>query len=97
MEFKFTAATKPKKLDGITKQRAQLIKRINEQIAILENHDGGPLPRRSWAWQDESGNWLLGVQYGYKPLELKKGMTAVQCDSLAHSADALSVLIATES
>ena len=81
MELKFSPATKPKAVDGISKQQAKLAKRIDEQIKILENHTAGLLPPKSWAWVDENGSLLVSIQYGYQPLELKKGMFALQCDS----------------
>ena len=89
MELKFSPAIKPRSQDGVSKLRLKLLTRIDEQIAILDRHEGGPLPRKSWAWRDESGAFLVGVNYGYKPLELKKGMFAIRCETVEQSSEAL--------
>jgi hypothetical protein len=89
MELKFSPAIKPRSQDGVAKLRLKLLTRIDEQIAILDRHEGGPLPRKSWAWRDESGAFLVGVNYGYKPLEMKKGMFAIEYKDVIDVSNAL--------
>ena len=92
MELKFSAAVKPKKTTGVTKLRAQLAQRINEQIHLVHQHGDGPLPQKSWAWLGDAGSYFVGVRYGHRPIELKKGMFAVECSDIQDVADVLSHL-----
>jgi hypothetical protein len=73
----------------LTKLRAQLAKRINEQIHLVHQHGDGPLPQKSWAWLGDAGSYFVGVRYGHRPIELKKGMFAVECDDLPAIANTL--------
>jgi hypothetical protein len=51
----------------------------------------GFLPRTSWIWMDDSGAYFLPVKYGRNPIpiELKKGMFAIQCEGIQHAAEVL--------
>ena len=42
----------------------------------------GQQPRAAWVWMDEAGTYFLPIKYGRQPMELKKGMFAVQCKDL---------------
>lgn len=90
MELKFVAAHKPEAINVAVQRRQRLVRRIDQQIGMVENLKDGFLPRTSWIWTDSEGIFFLPIKYGRNPIELKKGMFAIQCDSIEAAAAALS-------
>jgi len=89
MELKFVAAKKPETVDVTVKRRQRLVRRLDQQINLIKSATDGMLPRASWVWIDEKGAYYLPIKYGRNPIELKKGMFAIQCDSVEGAAEAL--------
>lgn len=92
MELKFVATKKPEAVNVIVQRRQRLVRRIDQQIGIIQNAKDGLLPRTAWVWMDGSGAYFLPIKYGRNPIELKKGMFAIQCDDIGHAADALTTV-----
>lgn len=95
MELKFVAAKKPEAVNVTVQRRQRLVRRLDQQINLIQNAKDGLLPRTSWIWMDREGTYYLPIKYGRNPIELKKGMFAIQCDSIDHTADALAVIRAS--
>jgi len=89
MELKFVAATRPEKISPTVQRRQKLIRRIDQQIGYVRQMIDGDQPRATWVWMNEAGTYFLPIKYGRQPLELKKGMFAVQCADLDHVETAL--------
>lgn len=92
MELKFVAVKKPEALNTAAQRRQRLVRRIDQQISLVKSAMNGLLPRASWAWMDDKGNYLLPLKYGRHPIELKKGMFAIECESIEQTIDALTKL-----
>jgi hypothetical protein len=90
MELKFVAAHKPESVNVTVQRRQRLVRRIDQQIGLIENAKDGFLPRTAWIWGDDHGAYFLSIKYGRDPIELKKGMWAIQCDSIEAAAPVLS-------
>lgn len=71
-------------------RRQRLVRRIDQQISLIEGVKDGFLPRTAWIWIDEHGAYFMSIKYGRNPIELKKGMFAIQCDSIEAAVPALS-------
>jgi hypothetical protein len=82
MELKFVATKKPVAVDVVTQRRQRLIRRIDQQISLIKSATDLGIPRASWVWMDEAGAYLLPIKYGRNPIELKKGMFSIQCDTV---------------
>lgn len=82
MELKFVATKKPTAVDVVTQRRQRLIRRIDQQISLVKSAKDLGIPRSSWVWMDENGSYLVPIKYGRQPIELKKGMFAIQCCDL---------------
>lgn len=82
MEMKFVTAKKPAVGDVVVQRRQRLVRRIEQQVSLMLNAKEGAMPRSSWAWMDDAGRYLVPINYGRQPIELKKGMFAIQCDSV---------------
>lgn len=89
MELKLVAAHKPEAINVVVQRRQRLVRRIDQQIGMVENAKDGFLPRTSWIWTDSNGIFFLPIKYGRNPIELKKGMFAIQCDGIEHAAEVL--------
>ena len=92
MELKFVAAKKPDAVNTAVQRRQRLVRRLDQQISLVKSTADGMLPRASWLWMDDKGAYFLPVKYGRNPIELKKGMFAIQCDSLDEAAQALAAV-----
>lgn len=92
MELKFVAAKKPEAVNTTVLRRQRLVRRIDQQVSLISAAKGGMLPRTSWVWMDDKGNYFLPIKYGRNPIELKKGMFAIECDDIDHAADALTMV-----
>jgi hypothetical protein len=82
MELKFVSNQKPGKVEVTILRRQKLVRRIDQQIGLVRSVIEGHDPRGSWFWMDEIGTYFVPIKYGRQPLELKKGMFAVQCGNL---------------
>lgn len=89
MELKFVAAKKPEASDPIVQRRHRLVRRLDQQISLMKSAADGMLPRSSWIWMDNKGAYFLPVKYGRQTIELKKGMFAIECDSVDLTIQAL--------
>ncbi len=92
MELKFVAAKKPDAVNTTVLRRQRLVRRLDQQISLIKSAADGMLPRASWVWMDENGSYFLPVKYGRNPIELKKGMYAVQCDTIEGAGQALAAV-----
>lgn len=89
MELKYVAAQKPTTQNPTVQRRQRLVRRINQQIALLNEATAGTIPSKSWVWMDEEGACFLSIKYGRQVLELKKGMPSIQCADLKQAAEAM--------
>ena len=92
MELKFVATKKPEAVNTTVLRRQRLVRRIDQQVSLISAAKGGMLPRTSWVWMDDKGSYFLPIKYGRNPIELKKGMFAIECEDIDHAADALSTI-----
>lgn len=90
MELKFVAAKKPEAVNISIQRRQRLVRRLDQQISLIHNAKDSFLPRTSWVWMNDDGAYFLAIKYGRNPIELKKGMFAIQCESLETATSALS-------
>ncbi len=89
MELKFVATARPEKISPAIQRRQKLVLRIDQQIMYIRQMIEGHNPRAAWVWMDEAGTYFLPIKYGRYPIELKKGMFAVQCKDLDEAERAL--------
>lgn len=82
MDLKFVAFTKPAYANPVQARRQRLVRRLDQQLAMITETSDTALPRSSWIWLDESGAYFLSINYGRDPIEIKKGMYAIQCENL---------------
>lgn len=92
MELKFVATKKPETVNMAVQRRQRLVRQIDQQISLIQNAKDGLLPRTSWVWMDEGGTYFLPIKYGRNPIELTKGMFAIQSESIEYAADALAAI-----
>lgn len=89
---------RPAITDRIVIRRNGLVKRIGEQIDVLENiiayQPVAKLPKSTmkWWWQD-GARYYVAVYYARAPLELAKGKYSAQCVDLPAVVNALRRLI----
>lgn len=82
MKLKFVATQKPKTQNPTIQRRQRIVRRIDQQIALLSKAGPDGLPNTSWVWMDDEGTCLLSVKYGRQVLELEKGMPSIFCGDL---------------
>jgi len=92
MELKFAAAQKPKTQNPITQRRQRIIRRIDQQIALLSAAKSDGLPSTSWVWMDDEGTCLLSIKYGRQVLELEKGMPSIFCGDLKKAIEVITYI-----
>ena len=92
MELKFVTAKKPENVNTAVQRRQRLVRRLDQQISLIKSAADGMLPRASWVWMDEKGIYFLPIKYGRQPIELRKGMYAVQCDTIEGTGQALAAV-----
>jgi len=92
MELKFAAAQKPKTQNPTTLRRQRIIRRIDQQIAILSAAKAEGLPSSSWVWMDDEGTCLLSIKYGRQVLELEKGMPSIFCGDLKKAIEVITYI-----
>jgi hypothetical protein len=76
----------------IVQRRQRLARRIDKQIELLKNAQGGLLPPNCWAWIDDKEKLLLPVRYGTNSIELQNGKAAIECDDLEMVAKGLETI-----
>ena len=92
-----SAAKKPQIVDQKDARRVRLMKRIEDQITIVEAVKRGeepskPYRRRSrWFWA-EGGEYYVYLQYARHALELAKGRFSVKCTDIDGMIEAFKAL-----
>ncbi len=97
-DVKLVSAVRPTFQDPVTLKRSKFISRVSEQLEIANHlmkgeqipftsfHDPVSLkrPRKvsPWWWIDKEGKYLMAIKYGSKVIELAKGKSAVQAETL---------------
>jgi len=89
MELKFVSATKPTQVSPDVQRRQKMASQIDRQVGFANDLKDGKPARASWVWMDDKGKYFVPLKYGRQPLELKKGMFAVECKDLAEVLDTL--------
>ena len=98
VDMKLVSAVRPTFHDPIALKRSKFISRVSEQLEIANLlmkgeqipftsfHDPVSLksPRKvsPWWWTDKDGKYLMAIKYGSKVIELAKGKSAVQAETL---------------
>jgi hypothetical protein len=107
-DVKLVSAVRPTFQDPVTLKRTKFISRVSEQLEIANNlmtgeqipftsfHDPVSLkrPRKvsPWWWIDKEGKYLMAIKYGSKVIELAKGKSAVQAETLEQIIEVLKSL-----
>ena len=97
-DVKLVSAVRPTFQDPVALKRSKFISSVYEQLEIANLlmkgeqipftsfHDPVSLkrPRKvsPWWWTDKDGKYLMTIKYGSKVIELAKGKTAVQAETL---------------
>lgn len=97
-DVKLVSAVRPTFQDPVALKRLKFISRVSEQLEIANLlmkgeqipftsfHDPVSLkrPRKvsPWWWIDKDGKYLMAIKYGSKVIELAKGKSAVQAETL---------------
>jgi len=97
-DVKLVSAVRPTFQDPVALKRSKFISRVSEQLEIANLlmkgeqipftsfHDPVSLkrPRKisPWWWTDKDGKYLMAIKYGSKVIELAKGKSAVQAETL---------------
>jgi hypothetical protein len=89
MDLKFVATAGPEKANPTTQRREKLVRRIDQQIGYTREIATGQAHRAAWVWMADSGKYILPIKYGRHPIELKKGMFAIECPDIDHAEAAL--------
>lgn len=89
MELKFVAAKKPGIVNATVQRRQRLVRRLDQQIKLIEGASEYIIPRASWVWQDHAGTYFINIKYGRTSIELNKGMFAIECNHWDEVAAAL--------
>lgn len=92
MELKFVATRQPDAVNTAIQRRQRLVRRLDQQVDLIRNARDGLLPRTSWVWMGEGGAYFLPIKYGRHPIELKKGMFSIQCESVEQAVDAIATI-----
>jgi len=82
-----STAQKPQIVDQADARRKRLMKRIENQLIILEAVKNGeepskPYKRLSRWWWTQEGKFYVYLQYARNPVELAKGKFSVECENL---------------
>ena len=107
-DVKLVSAVRPTFQDPVALKRLKFISRISEQLEIANLlmkgeqipftsfHDPVSLkrPRKvsPWWWTDKDGKYLMAIKYGSKVIELAKGKSAVQAETLEQIIEVLKSL-----
>ena len=107
-DVKLVSAVRPTFQDPVALKRSKFISRVSEQLEIANLlmrgeqipftsfHDPVSLkrPRKvsPWWWIDKDGKYLMAIKYGSKVIELAKGKSAVQAETLEQIIEVLKSL-----
>ena len=107
-DVKLVSAVRPTFQDPVALKRSKFISRVSEQLEIANLlmkgeqipftsfHDPVSLkrPRKvsPWLWTDKDGKYLMTIKYGSKVIELAKGKSAVQAETLEQIIEVLKSL-----
>ena len=107
-DVKLVSAVRPTFQDPVALKRSKFISRVSEQLEIANLlmkgeqipftsfHDPVSLkrPRKvsPWWWIDKEGKYLMAIKYGSKVIELAKGKSAVQAETLEQIIEVLKSL-----
>ena len=107
-DVKLVSAVRPTFQDPVALKRTKFISRVSEQleianllirgeqIPITSFHDPVSLkrPRKvsPWWWTEKDGKYLMAIKYGTKVIELAKGKSAVQAETLEQIIEVLKSL-----
>ena len=107
-DVKLVSAVRPTFQDPVALKRSKFISRVSEQLEIanlLMKGEQIPFtsfndpvslkrPRRvsPWWWTDRDGKYLMAIKYGSKVIELAKGKSAVQAETLEQIIEVLKSL-----
>ena len=107
-DVKLVSAVRPTFQDPVALKRSKFISRVSEQLEIANHlmkgeqipftsfHDPVSLkrPRKvsPWWWIDKEGKYLMTIKYGSKVIELAKGKSAVQAETLEQIIEVLKSL-----
>ena len=107
-DVKLVSAVRPTFQDPVALKRLKFISRVSEQLEIANLlmkgeqipftsfHDPISLkrPRKvsPWWWTDKDGKYLMAIKYGSKVIELAKGKSAVQAETLEQIIEVLKSL-----
>jgi hypothetical protein len=107
-DVKLVSAVRPTFQDPVALKRSKFISRVSEQLEIANHlmkgeqipftsfHDPVSLkrPRKvsPWWWIDKEGKYLMAIKYGSKVIELAKGKSAVQAETLEQIIEVLKSL-----
>lgn len=92
MKLKFVATQKPTTQNPTIQRRQRIVRRIDQQIALLSKAGADGLPSTSWVWMDDEGTCLLSVKYGRQVLELEKGMPSIFCGDLNKAVEVITYI-----
>ena len=97
-DVKLVSAVRPTFQDPVALKRLKFISRVSEQLEIanllmkgeqipftsFHNPVSLKRPRKvsPWWWIDKDGKYLMAIKYGSKVIELAKGKSAVQAETL---------------
>ena len=97
-DVKLVSAVRPTIQDPVALKRTKFISRVSEQLEVANHlmkgeqipftsfHDPVTLKRprnvSPWWWIDKDGKYLMAIKYGSKVIELAKGKSAVQAETL---------------
>ena len=107
-DVKLVSAVRPTFQDPVALKRTKFISRVSEQLEVANHlmkgeqipftsfHDPVSLrrPRKvsPWWWTDKDGKYLMTLKYGSKVIELAKGKSAVQAETLEQIIEVLKSL-----
>lgn len=92
MDLKLVANTKPITTSPESRRRQKLVRGINRQIGLVKEMIDGQNPLRCWVWRNDEGTYFVPIKYAHQPIELKKGMFSIQCESLDEVTNALTTV-----
>lgn len=92
MKLKFVATQKPQTQNPTIQRRQRMVRRIDQQIVLLNKAESDGLPSTSWVWMDDEGTCLLSVKYGRQVLDLEKGMPSIFCGDLNKAVEVITYI-----
>ena len=80
-------AKKPQIVDQADARRRRLMRRIDDQIVILQAVKNGDLPAKPYKrlsrwWWSQDGKFYVFLRYARHPIELSKGKFSAECQTL---------------